>query len=298
MRRRFAVAIGAALVLTSLWYPSQAWEPGRAKLDSVLNWRIAESWFGGFSGVEIAEDGTSFVAISDRSWLVRGKLQRDDGQISGASISKRQALHSTPGQRFRGNDGDSEGLAMDSQRQIYVSFERNDRVLKVDRTARGRSLPVSSAFSAMKTNGAFEALAIAPDGHLYALPERAIGNPNQVLVFQFNGQKWTQPFSIPRHGKFQPVGADVGPDGRFYLLERYFNGFGFRSRVRRFDVAPEGFVNETELLRTFFGMHDNLEGLSVWRDPEGHIRLTMISDDNYRFVQRTEIVEYIVPKTP
>lgn len=41
-------------------------------------------------------------------------------------------------------------------------------------------------------------------------------------------------------------------------------------------------------------MHDNLEGISVWQDPDGRIRLTMISDDNFMVFQRTEIVEYAV----
>ena len=43
--------------------------------------------------------------------------------------------------------------------------------------------------------------------------------------------------------------------------------------------------------RTF--RHDNLEGISVWRAPDG-LRMTLISDDNYRWMQRTEIVEYRV----
>lgn len=39
------------------------------------------------------------------------------------------------------------------------------------------------------------------------------------------------------------------------------------------------------------GRHDNLEGLSVWQDAQG-VRLTMVSDDNFMFFQRTEFVEY------
>jgi hypothetical protein len=42
------------------------------------------------------------------------------------------------------------------------------------------------------------------------------------------------------------------------------------------------------------GTHDNLEGLDVWADAEG-LRATMISDDNFRFFQRTEIVDYRLP---
>ena len=37
----------------------------------------------------------------------------------------------------------------------------------------------------------------------------------------------------------------------------------------------------------------NGEGLSVWQAVDG-LRLTMIADDNFRWFQRTEIVEYRV----
>ena len=51
--------------------------------------------------------------------------------------------------------------------------------------------------------------------------------------------------------------------------------------------------DEETLLETSLFTHDNLEGLSVWRDG-GTLVMTMISDDNFRGVQRTEIVEYLL----
>jgi len=79
-----------------------------------------------------------------------------------------------------------------------------------------------------------------------------------------------------------------GPDGQLYVLERDFLGIGFRSRVRRFDLTGG---NEQILLETRLRQHDNLEGISIWQDDQG-VRMTLISDDNYRAFQRTEIVEY------
>ena len=38
-----------------------------------------------------------------------------------------------------------------------------------------------------------------------------------------------------------------------------------------------------------------LEGISVWRDAQGYIRLTMIPDDNFYFFLGTDIVEYRLP---
>lgn len=80
------------------------------------------------------------------------------------------------------------------------------------------------------------------------------------------------------------------------MLERLFTGYGFSSRVRRFDVSDNGLTNETMLIDTPALRHDNLEGLAVWQDASGAIRLTMISDDNEFALQRTEIVEYRVTR--
>jgi hypothetical protein len=78
------------------------------------------------------------------------------------------------------------------------------------------------------------------------------------------------PFTIERRGEFLPVGADFGPDGLFYLLERRFLGiFGLQSRVRRFAIDGDTIGAEETLLETRPWTHDNLEGISVWRDADG-----------------------------
>ncbi len=62
---------------------------------------------------------------------------------------------------------------------------------------------------------------------------------------------------------FWPVGADFGPDGRFYLLERHLSGiFGFQSRVRSFRIDGNRISDERVVLRTATGTHDNLEGIA------------------------------------
>ena len=51
--------------------------------------------------------------------------------------------------------------------------------------------------------------------------------------------------------------------------------------------------DERLLLESTTLQYDNLEGIAVWKDGLG-IRITMISDDNFLPVQRTELVEYRV----
>jgi len=63
--------------------------------------------------------------------------------------------------------------------------------------------------------------------------------------------------------------------------------------VRRFALSDSALGPPEVLLETTPLQYDNLEGIAVWQDAQG-IRLTMISDDNFLFVQRTEVVEYRV----
>jgi hypothetical protein len=120
------------------------------------------------------------------------------------------------------------------------------------------------------------------------MPERSGLAMRSFPVYRLLNGIWDQPFEITRSGPSLLSGADIGPEGRLYVLERDFIGAGFRNRVRRFalDGTGEEVVLETRVLT-----YDNLEGISVWQDVQG-LRMTLISDDNFRSFQRTEIVEY------
>ena len=83
---------------------------------------------------------------------------------------------------------------------------------------------------------------------------------------------------------------------RLYLLERQFLGpFGFRTRLRRITLDGSDVETTETLIETDAGTHDNLEGVSVWRDDDGRLMATMVSDDNFFPLQRTEFVEYVLP---
>ncbi len=132
-----------------------------------------------------------------------------------------------------------------------------------------------------------------PQGRLITLPERSGVLTRPFPVYRLGVDGWSQPFGIRRASPFLPVGGDFGPDGKFYLLERHLSGLlGFQSRIRRFELGETSVKSEETLLVTSPGTHDNLEGVAVWQDTAGDIRITLISDDNYRAYQRTEFVEY------
>lgn len=299
LRRLAALAATVLLISGSSACAADPAPRSAPQVDYVATyvWSMDDDTFGGFSGIEISPDGSRFTVLSDRATLRWGHIERDtEGRIQGMEPSGQAHLLDSKGKWLKpGWQGDSEGLAIGPDGTLWVSFEGLTRVVRYDSPdSRGQPLPKPAEFRSMQRNSSLEALAIMPDGTLLTLPERSGEITRPFPVWRWRNGKWDQPFSIPRTGDWLAVGADVGPDGRFYLLERDFRGLlGFRSRVRRFDITDKSLSNETVLLETRSLQYDNLEGISVWRDGQG-IRLTMVSDDNFGMFQRTELVEYRV----
>jgi len=299
MRRRSRLGLIAALACLPLAFGlgarlGGAAQPQLAQHVGTWVWRSNAARFGGFSGLELSADGLSFAAVSDRGTLAQGRLQRDAaGRIIGVTPATLLPLQDSKGQALTGRLADAEGLALAPDGSLYVSFEGYARVARYpDPAGPAERLPRPEAFDSMQNNSSLEALAIGPDGALYTLPERSGAKDRPFPVWRFKGGQWDQPFALPRDGAWLPVGADFGPDGQFYLLERDFFGIGFLSRVRRFAIDGNTVSGGEVLLQTRTALHDNLEGIAVWQDADGAIRLTMISDDNFLWVQRTEFVDY------
>jgi hypothetical protein len=256
-------------------------------------WYDRASWFGGFSAIEVTDDGRGFVALSDRGRIVEGQFVRDPaGRILDMVVDRHDALRDVAGRQLGGAMDDSEGLAIGSDGRIFVSFEGVARV-RVERApgAPPVDLPRDPTFDAFESNRSFEALAVTPQGAILVIPEEVPAG-GDYPVWRFDGNGWDIAFRVPRDGSYQPVGADVGPDGLLYLLERDVTGLGFRSRVRVFGLDGDGGAT---IYESRAGLHDNLEGISVWSDG-GAVVMTMIADDNFRFFQRTEVVELRLPR--
>lgn len=266
-----------------------------ATLIQEYSWTNPDHRFGGLSGIEMADDGLSLTAVSDRGTLWHGAIARNEsGAITKITPQFIARLKTSENKPVRGVTADSEGLAIAPDGTIYVSFEGIARIAKYARaSAIAERIPRLEAFKHLQDNSALEALAIDPSGALFTLPERSGGTNTPFPVWRFANGAWTEPFTVPRDGDWLPVGADFGPDGKFYLLYRDFLGIlGFRTKIMRYTIEGDTISVGETLLETGGGRYDNFEGISVWRDAAGTLRVTLIADDNYAFYLRSEIAEF------
>jgi hypothetical protein len=262
-----------------------------------ITWRDHRAGFGGFSGLALMDDGRRFVTVSDRGRWATGTLTRDAaGRLTGARTTALGPLHAISGDPLEGENVDAEGVAVDARGRVWVSFEAFHRVRRYDRLdGPATDVPGHPDFPSLQNNSALEALAIDAAGTLYAIPERSGAWERPFPVYRFRDGRWDRTLSIPRSGRFLVAGADVGPDGHLYIVERDFRWLGgFATRVRRFALGPDGFDAGTTLLGTSFGTLDNMESISVWTDDAGRTRVTLLSDDNFQFLQSTMFTEYVL----
>lgn len=251
-------------------------------LDGVIALPRLSEGFGGLSGIEVFDGGDKALVLSDRGSLFHVTFDRtgDVAKVVGATHDGRTD-----------DLGDTEGLAVDAAGRLYISME-GPAGLAVEQADGGFTRPHGHPdFSTMIKNRALEALALAPDGNVVTVPEEVADNTASFPVYQFSKGIWTKGPMLPRDGDFLPTGADFGPDGLFYLLERRLSFRGFASRIRRFDLAAPDLA-ETTLLTTEPGTYGNLEGLSLWQDAQGITHLTLVADDNFYTLFRNQIVEF------
>ena len=285
--------IRAFLATILLALPAQAAE---LRLLSSLEFSATDPAFGGISSIHVYPGGQRFVATSDRGHFLTGEIRRNGDQLNAVRNIELAPIRDPDNNPLEGYQVDAEGLAVRSDGRIYVSFESFHRVWTYADIAREAAwLSRHPDFKSLQNNSSLEALAIDANGVLYTIPERSGDWARPFPVYRYKSGNWDKKYSIPRHGKHLVAGADFGPDGKLYLLERHYESLqGFSTRIRRFTLTQAGFTQEETLLETAIGKHDNLEGISVWRDDQGQLRVILISDDNFRFFQVTELVEYLL----
>lgn len=294
---RFGPARALIAALATIGATTATADGPKARFLSHYTWEAGADGFGGLSGLEMSDDGMALTAISDRGLILTADLTREGDRITGVTLTGMDEIATRAAGRLPDDTRDAEGLAIAPDGTIFISYEGEPMIARLPPAPEAAgTLPLHPELQVVQHNSGMEALAIDGEGRLFTLPERSGEYGRPFPVWMFTAPRWQMVARLERHPDYLPVGADFGPDGWLYILERGFNGIGFRSRLRRIEPLKGGIQAGEVLMSSAILAHDNLEGISVWRDGEGRIRLSMISDDNFRRLQRTEIVEYVIDK--
>lgn len=280
---------------------------GELQFRGALVLTSASRDFGGLSAIRLDPAGEQFIAISDKAnWITGRILYRDRVPVGLADVKLAPMLNSdgrtlVSSRRWY----DSESLAFDGS-VAYVGFERVHQIVRFDFgnggvLARGTPIAVPAAFRTLPANRGIEGLVVAPKnspvaGALIAFAERALDADGNHLCFIIGGPSPGQ-FTLKRSRDYDVSDATLLPNGDLLVLERKFSILtGISARIRRIalaSVVPGALVDGPVLFEADMGYEiDNFEGIDVHRDSGGDLVLTLVSDDNFSFLQRTLLMQF------
>jgi hypothetical protein len=263
--------------------------------------------FGGFSALRMAPDGAHFVSVTDRGYWLTARILYEHGRPVGIDDAEMAPLLGPDGRSLAARGWfDTESLA-DQDGTFYVGIERVNRIVRFDFAksgvrARASVVATPPGIATLPYNRGLEALAFAPRGTklagtLIAFSERGLDAAGNLKAFLIGGPT-PGDFAVRRLDDFDISDCTVLPGGDILLLERRFSLLrgGIAMRLRRLpltDVRPGALVDGPVLFEADMGYNiDNMEGISTHRTAAGDLILTMVSDDNFSFLQRTILLQF------
>lgn len=286
---------------------------GRLIWRGGVDLRSVSPYFGGYSGLVLDAKGQRLLAISDAGSWLSARLDYSRGQLTGLSDARVGAITQKDGrplQDKRFTDAESIDAVTPNggiEGRYLISFEGRSRVEEYvfDKgTLSGPvgNRPVAANLRRMRKNEGLEAIAVLRGGQyagaLVMFAERLLTRPDSdhsgaIII----GGK-ASPLLIARAPDFDITDAKSLKDGSLLLVERSFNAMNFRldTRLRLIpaaEIKPGAQLVGRELLRAGPEMQiDNFEGLAISEGEQGETIITLISDDNFNFLQRTLLIQY------
>lgn len=260
--------------------------------------------FGGFSGLWRSPDGSDLVAVTDNGFWLTAKLASRNGRLAGLENAELAPILGASGKPLhRSRYYDTESLCI-ADGVAYLGVERTHDVLRFDWAgegvmARARIVPVPREVKRLPDNRGLEAIGVVPAGQplagaIVAIAERS-GKDDEPTLGVILGR---QPglFQVTRHDGFDITDLAFLPNGDMLLLERWYRTLrGVGMRIRRVPAASlkaGALLDGPTLIQADLGQEiDNMEGLAVHQE-NGRTVLTLISDDNFSFLQRTVLLEF------
>ena len=298
--------------------PIAAFDPSRPEVTrfGALEWlggvslTSADARLGGLSGVVTEDGGRRLLAVSDYGDWITATVELDGEGAPVALVDARVGRLAGPdGNPIRGKKpGDAEAVAVrtraDGGREVLVSFETPGHIAvyrdapPFDTTPRITAYPPALARAGRNSRG--EALAVVPVGRPLAgavlvFAEGPAAEGETIPGGFIHGGKW-QPVALAGLGNYALTDAAFLPDGDLLVLERRFGfGDGIGMRIRRIaagTIVAGAVLDGPVLIEAGFAQQiDNMEGMAVDTDAGGTV-LTLVSDDNRSFLQRTLLLRF------
>jgi hypothetical protein len=260
--------------------------------------------FGGLSGLAAGSDGRLY-AVSDRGfWLSARMHLHDDGRLLDLTNWQTAPLLTPSKGPVAKLLTDAEALAQAPNRSFVVGFEHAHRLWRYaapPETLASAAVPIAlpSEISKAPSNGGLEAVSVRPDGRIFAIAEWFENPDGSSKAWLLNNGHSAELSYLPETGFRTSDAAALGNGDVLVLERRYRFPIRFSARlalVKARDIKPGAALKGEEIARFEPPLNiDNFEGVAVKETREGTM-IFMVSDDNYFFLQRTLLLQFLLPR--
>lgn len=256
--------------------------------------------FGGLSGIHVQNGGSEAILVSDLGYILLAELSYREGRLAAITIPHMMRAPLPPSIKRR----DLEDITVGSQGELHLALERNNHQIATIAPRSGKAaaaalIMLPQAGKLLGFNKGIESIDIFPRGTELAGRMIAIGErPDKRTGSRI--PCWIVDVgtcAIKVRGKYEVTSARFLDNGDLLILERKFTpGFDIGMRLRRIrqrEIGVGKVLDGETLIEAGLAMQiDNMEGLAVHRDSSGVTILTLVSDDNLNFFQRTLILQF------
>ncbi len=274
-------------------------EIGKLEYISGFELNSNERFFGGLSGLSINSKMELF-SVTDRGVWFKSPINLDSkGKLIEIKQFETGVLKNIYGEfiDLDKSDSDAEAIEIDENGHFLISFERNHRVLKYKDLSKTPEVIIPpTALNSLPFNGGVESFIPITQNKLFLITEDKINKNSNIEAFIFNNNKLSA-LELNKTGIFKPTDLSNLANGDLLLLERSFTpimGPAARiSLIEKEKIIPGQTLIPTELatIRPPL-MVDNFEGIAVVGTPSEGYFIFVISDDNFKPVQRTLLMQF------
>ena len=263
--------------------------------------------FGGISAIRMEPDGAHFLALTDKSSWLRGRIVYRDGRPAGIADAEMAPMLGPDGKPLAARHWfDTESLAQGNDGLLYAGIERVEKIVRFDYRryglgARAQPIEVPADFKSFTYNKSLECLAAPPkgaplEGSLIAVTEHSLDAAGNHRAYVLAGAR-VERFTVKRGGDFDVSDCTILPPSDMLLLERRYSPLlGVAIRIRKLhlaDIKEGAVVDGPALFEADLAYQiDNMEGIGIHRSAQGETVLTLVSDDNFSPIQRTLLLQF------